>query len=574
MKCENRIPYLNFLLRNLSALPHKIGEQMKQTLHRIFPRGFPPILLNVAVATYVIFALNSLFWQHLLEILSDDTFALIGLLSAFWMLTILIVELLAPGPLQRPMLAILIILSAAANYYGKTFGARIDQEMVRTIFATTLTESRHLLTLNLVIQITLTGLIPALIVWKTPTRQRRILHQLWRWPVGITASLGLMLTILYSDYQTYSSVIREHRELTVSYQPGATLSAMFKVLRQEFRADTGPIKTVAADVHRGSQMEASGKPVLMILFVGETVRSKNFGLSLEAPKTTPNLVGHDLVYLPNTESCGTLTAVSVPCMFSPLSSGEYTRSAFRGSENLTDVVARAGFNVHWWDNNTGDQNIMRSRDWKKVDRLWDPDVCYTGECTDAIFLPLIRETLDTIEEDTLLILHMIGSHGPAYHLRYMPQRAIFKPTCDTAEFSNCTTKEIVNSYNNSIVETDYVLSETIKLMSASKKADTAMIYVSDHGESLGEGGLYLHGAPKFLAPEEQTKVPFLIWLGRSYQERLGVSHDCLRNYADGPTSHDMLFHSVLGLLDLETVDLRPDLNLTSNCAVKGSVNGA
>jgi len=151
VKCENRIPYLNFLLRNLSALPHKIGEQMKQTLHRIF---------------------------------------LIGLLSAFWMLTILIIELLAPGPLQRPMLAILIILSAAANYYGKTFGARIDQEMVRTIFATTLTESRHLLTLNLVIQITLTGLIPALIVWKTPTRQRRILHQLWRWPVGITASLG------------------------------------------------------------------------------------------------------------------------------------------------------------------------------------------------------------------------------------------------------------------------------------------------------------------------------------------------------------------------------------------------
>jgi lipid A ethanolaminephosphotransferase len=349
---------------------------------------------------------------------------------------------------------------------------------------------------------------------------------------------------------------------------------MFKVLRQEFRVDTGPIKTVAADVHRGSRITGSDKPVLMIFFVGETVRSKNFGLSLEAPKTTPNLVGHDLVYLPNTESCGTLTAVSVPCMFSPLSLGEYTRSAFRGSENLTDVVARAGFNVHWWDNNTGDQNIMRSRDWKKVDRLWDPDVCYTGECTDAIFLPLIRETLDTIEEDTLLILHMIGSHGPAYHLRYMPQRAIFKPTCDTAEFSNCTTKEIVNSYNNSIVETDYVLSETIKLMSASKKADTAMIYVSDHGESLGEGGLYLHGAPKFLAPEEQTKVPFLIWLGRSYQERLGVSHDCLRNYADGPTSHDMLFHSVLGLLDLETVDLRPDLNLTSNCAVKGSVNGA
>ena len=95
--------------------------------------------------------MNSLFWQHLLEILSDDTFALIGLLSAFWMLTILIIELLAPGPLQRPMLAILIIFSAAANYYGKTFGARIDQEMVRTIFATTLTESRHLWKLSILL---------------------------------------------------------------------------------------------------------------------------------------------------------------------------------------------------------------------------------------------------------------------------------------------------------------------------------------------------------------------------------------------------------------------------------------
>jgi lipid A ethanolaminephosphotransferase len=253
-------------------------------------------------------------------------------------------------------------------------------------------------------------------------------------------------------------------------------------------------------------------------------------------------------------------------MFSPLSQDDYSRDQYFASENLVDVISRAGFDVQWWDNNTGDQTVMQRLDWAKVDATWDPDACAAGECTDAIFLPLIDQVLETATGNTLLILHMIGSHGPAYFMRYPESRAQFTPDCRSAEFADCTDQEIINAYDNTIIEADYVLAGAIERLSQAQNVDTAMLYISDHGESLGEGGVFLHGLPRFMAPDVQTHVPFLVWLGQSYHSRFGIDQTCLESNRNSGTSQDMVFHSMLGLLNLDTEARNPRLDITTACS--------
>lgn len=79
-----------------------------------------------------------------------------------------------------------------------------------------------------------------------------------------------------------------------------------------------------------------------------------------------------------------------------------------------------------------------------------------------------------------------------------------------------------------------------------------MIYMSDHGESLGEDGLYLHAAPYFIAPSQQTHIPFITWFAPEYASDTGLNLDCLRKTAAEPSSHDNLFHTVLGMMAVKT----------------------
>ena len=318
------------------------------------------------------------------------------------------------------------------------------------------------------------------------------------------------------------------------------------------------------DVQPGKRLAAASKPVLLVLFVGETARAQNFGLNGYARDTTPGLAARDVIAFTQTSSCGTSTAVSVPCMFSGLGKAGYSRVAALGRENLLDILAHAGLRVDWWDNNTGDQNVAKRIGWSRIDKTLAPEACAV-ECTDEALLPVIAQTAATMTQDTVLVLHMIGSHGPAYHMRYPAARAGFQPDCQTAQFADCTAAEIINAYDNTILETDHVLSQTIDILSASDRVIPAMVYMSDHGESLGEAGLYLHAAPGFMAPAEQTRVPFVLWMDPDFSAALALDPACLRDRAAAPTSHDNLFPTILGLLDLHTSTRDPALDLTEGC---------
>ena len=520
--------------------------------------------LTLIVALYVTFVLNTGFRSRLMAIFGDDPLQLVLFTTAILALTVLTLEFFGPSRLQRPVAALLILMSAGANYYEQSFGVLIDREMVRNVLETTVTESRHLITAEALRVMGLTGVLPVLLLfWPRVSRVGRW-HQFWRWPLGVALSFAVLAGGLFADFKAFSAVLRERKDLMASYQPGATIGALARYGKQQWKAGTITPRAIALDARPGPFLSSATKPVLLVVYAGETARAQNWGLNGYSRDTTPGLAARDAINFPDVTACGTSTAVSLPCMFSPLAQAGYSRDGFLGRENLLDVLARLGFAVDWVDNNTGDQKIATRTGWRQVDATLAPEACAI-ECTDDVFLPLIDRTLATITENTVLVLHMIGNHGPAYHLRYPRERAVFLPDCTTSEFARCSVEEIVNAYDNAMLQTDHVLSETIDRLAATDRALTAMLYVSDHGESLGEGGLYLHAAPLFMAPETQTKVPMALWMAPGFGDAMGLDVACLREAATRPTSHDMLFHSILGLLDIKTTAREAALDLAGAC---------
>lgn len=536
------------MLQTLSATRPQVGQTQ----------------LNLLVATYLLVVLNTGFWARVLDVFAAAPLqtALFG--AAVFALTVLTLELLGPWRLQRPVAAALIVIAAAAHYFERNFGVVIDRDMVRNVMETTVAESRHLVSPGAVLWIAATGILPAALVFWPRIRRVGVVHQLWRWPLGVGLCLALLVGALFADYKTFSAALRERHDLMAVYQPGATLTALARYGREQWTSADPVARPIATDAAPGPMLAAAPKPVLLVLFVGETLRAQNWGLSGYDRDTTPELATRGVINYPDVTACGTSTAVSVPCMFSALPGAAFSRSAFLGQENLLDVLVRAGFTVEWHDNNTGDQRVATRTGWSHVDPALAPDAC-VSECTDAVFLPLIRDRLATITQNTVLVLHMIGSHGPAYYLRHDAERGVFQPECATAVFADCTVAQIVNAYDNSVRETDHVLSAAIDLMAASDRVAPALFFVSDHGESLGENGLYLHAAPGFMAPDTQTRVPMALWLSAGFADGMGLDQACLRARAVQSASHDNVFHTVLGLLDVRTSLRDPALDLAGGC---------
>lgn len=529
-----------------------------------------PLALNLAVATWIMAVNNAGFWSAAARLFGGAPGDLIGIGAAIWAVTFLTLSAVSLPWLHRPLAALLLVVSAAASWYQQSLGVLIDREMVRNIMQTTVTESRHLVTPDYLLAVTLKGGLPALAIFWPRMARPRLGGLLWRWPLGIALGFALTVGCLLTDFKAYSAVLRENKEMMGAYQPGATIAAVFRYAKEQLRDSRVAVRPLGRDAGKGPLLAAAGKPVLLVLFVGETARAQNFGLNGYGRDTTPELRARGVINYPDTTACGTSTAVSVPCMFSPFAAADYTRRRFLGSENLLDVLSHAGVKVEWWDNNTGDQTVARRLGWNRVEATLDPAACAAGECTDDALLAVLDRTIRDIAGDTVLVLHMIGSHGPAYFLRYPETRARFTPDCRTAQFSACTADEIVNAYDNTILQTDRVVAAAIDRAEAAPGILPAVLFLSDHGESLGEGGLYLHAAPHFMAPEVQTKVPFVLWLSDRFARAMALDTDCLAANAVRPASHDNLFHTLLGLLDIRTAVRDPGLDLAGACRDRGA----
>jgi lipid A ethanolaminephosphotransferase len=510
------------------------------------------VTASILTALYVLAVLNQTFWTKAQTYLAGQTTPFLVLAVGLGAAYVALCVSISVRYVTRPLLMIFILAAAASGWFMDHFGVIIDTEMVRNAAETSAPEAGHLMTPAFALHMFVFGALPCLILaWV------RILHRPFFQKVGHNLAIILPCLLVffgaaYSQAGTFAFTIRQHRDWFDTLNPlfpiGSTLrfamgsSQEIGIVAQP-RGEDARVFDAGAGHRR--------KPRVTIIVVGETARAESFQLGGYERATNPELSGEDIVYFKQTTSCGTATAVSVPCMFSGLGHSEYTHEKALASENLMDVLTHAGIRTEWWDNNTGSKGMAARIPYKELYQSNDPRFCDKGECKDEILLDQLDSWLGTVDRDAVLVLHQLGSHGPAYYARYPDAFRTFTPDCRSAEFSACHRQEIINAYDNSILYTDHVLATIIhKLKAQETRLAPSMIYMSDHGESLGEKGLFLHGAPWVVAPAQQTHIPFVLWLGE--EARSATARACWSLQSNEPQSHDNLFHTVLGLMHVET----------------------
>ncbi|BFT61850.1 phosphoethanolamine--lipid A transferase [Pseudomonas moorei] len=537
-----------------------------------------PEWVTLIASAFLLVAFNFVLWQHLFDITAADGKGMVirvafgaMILAAFN----IVLSLVAFRPVLKPILTLLFMVSAGVAYFMSQYGVLIDAGMFRNFAETNATEVRDLLSLKLLVYILLLGVLPSFLLWKTPVSYRPWHRELLSKVLVGVASAAVIGGVALVNYQGLSSLFRNHHELRLMVVPSNYVGASFGYLREQVASVQQPFVKIAEDAQRNPAWQAHDRKSLTVLVVGESARAENFGILGYNRDTTPKLNKEaGLIAFTDVHSCGTETAVSVPCMFSNMGRDNYDASKAKNQEGLLDVLKRAGLDVIWRDNQSGCKGTCDRVTLDDVSDLKDPVLCANSECRDEILLQGLQHFIDTLSKDTVLVLHQMGSHGPEYFKRYPKEFERFTPVCESNALNNCSRESIVNGYDNTLVYTDHVLSTLIDLLrSNQQKVDTAMLYLSDHGESLGEYNLFLHGTPYMLAPEQQKHVAMLAWFSDSYQKSFSVDAHCLQQGRDKPLSQDNLFHSMLGLLQVNSKTYDPDLDMFAGCrgAVKDGV---
>lgn len=530
-------------------------------------RSFRPqlgsVTLSILVAIFLIATANNTFWGKATLLLQGQTVALIYL--AFG-LTCAFVALCVSFSLKfliKPFLIVLLLFSASTSWFMDSYGTIIDVNMLQSAVDTTDAEAGHLVTSAYMWHMFIFGILPALLVSWVRIKHRTYLQKVkWNMVVIIPALVFFFVAAL-SHASTYLSLGREHRDWFATLNPIAPIVNVVKLVIRTTSNQHIVAQPLGTDA-RVYSAAPSGKPRVTIIVAGETARAESFSLGGYGQPTNPELSKQDITYFPQTSSCGTITEVSLPCMFSVYTRKQYTHRKGLETENLLDVLGHAGIKTEWWDNNTGDKKIADRTAYQPLYKTGNPAYCKDGECLDSILLDQIDNWLDNVKSDSVLVIHQLGSHGPAYYLRYPEEFRRFTPDCRTSEFAKCSRQEIINAYDNTILYTDHIISTVIdKLKARESRISPSMIYMSDHGESTGEYGLYLHGAPYFMAPTQQTHVPFVLWLGQTAKSE--VDAKCLAVEAVKPHSHDNLFHTVLGMMHVETIVHDKSLDALAPC---------
>ncbi len=539
-------------------------EQKKSAFRRI---ELGSLTLSAIVGIYLIAFANLTFWAKVHAYLATTPVAIIGLYVGLSAVFIALISFFSVKYLFKPFLIFLIFVAATASWFMDQFGVIVDSDMVRNAFQTTPAEAGNLITEGFIWHLIIFAVIPALFICWVRVKHRPFPQKLLFNTLAITGYLVVFALAAFANSKTYTTAIRQHKDLVKSLNPVNPIAGAINFFSQAGAESQIAVAPLGRDARVSPALGGVTKPRVTIIVAGETARAANFSLNGYGRDTNPDLAKRDIVYFPNTTSCGTATATSIPCMFSQFTRAEYSHKKGLANENVLDVLSHAGIDVRWWDNNTGSKGVATRVPFEDLVKPNDPKFCQEGECLDSIFFDKVDAWLDRITKDSVVVLHQMGSHGPTYHRRYTEEFRKFTPDCQTSELSKCKDSEIVNAYDNTLFYTDHVLATLIdKLKARSDKLATGLIYASDHGESLGENGLYLHGAPYIIAPAEQTHVPFLVWFDSDFSRSMGLDKSCLIKHAGlRAYSHDNFFHSILGMMNVTTSVYDKNLDVFGAC---------
>ncbi|MBB3196294.1 phosphoethanolamine transferase [Roseateles terrae] len=539
-----------------------------------------PLTLAWATAIWIGLLGNWPLWQRMLgmpDFAGTGGRLFIGLFAGMVVMVLgALFSLMAWRVAVKPLMSLMLILTAPLAYFIGSYGVVIDSTMITNALQTDLRETRDLMGWGLLINILVLTVLPLLWLWR-----QRLGNKPWLQRLGwnlLSLVLALVLGTGLGALRTadLASTLRNHKVLTKMVSPVNAIWATAALGVQKQKAPKGPPEVVGADATLSAR-PAGAKPPLVMLVVGETARSENFSLNGYAKPTNPELAQLPVLSYREVASCGTSTAASLPCMFSHLGREVYVDRPTH-QETLLDVLQRAGLAVLWIDNQSGCKGVcdrvpnVQAINPARADHPLPQGLCGAdGECFDEAMLHDLDARIAALDPQrvargVVLVMHQMGSHGPAYFKRTPADRKPFQPECRSSALQQCPLEEVRNGYDNSIAYTDHVLAQAIRWLDGQQgRFDPSLLYVSDHGESLGENNLFLHGMPYALAPKQQKHVPLIVWLPSGTRAAQHLDSDCLSARRDTPMSHDGLYHTVLSLSGVQTAIYRKDWDWVAAC---------
>lgn len=467
--------------------------------------------------------------------------------------------------LFKPIIILITLSSAAASYAVSHYGILLGMDMMENVFETNQSEISTYLNASSITYFIFAGILPSLLITLVKIQHGQgILKSLK--PRVLTALIGILgiTLVLATNYKNYASVGRNNHYLGNMIIPAHIFNAI-KYVNKTYLTTPLPYVSLGDDAAIVSTSNNT-KPTLVVMVLGETARAQNYAYNGYDRDTNPYTRERNVISLGSVTTCGTHTALSVPCMFSDLTRANYDKAEAQARDNVVDIIAKAGVKTLWIENDGGDKGIAKHHAKIELTKSGSP-FCMDGYCYDEGLIAPMKQFIENDTQDKFIVLHAMGSHGPTYWQRYPDDMATFKPSCNKSDIENCSDEEIRNVYDNSILYTDYVIAKIIDELKAYQDTyNVALTYMSDHGESLGENGLYLHGTPYAIAPDEQTHVPWLFWLPEQYAEQKHIDKHCLAESAQkAQLSQDNLFHSLLGLYGIKTSIKSDKLDIFQQC---------
>ncbi|WP_074575054.1 phosphoethanolamine--lipid A transferase [Polaromonas sp. JS666] len=538
-------------------------------------RGMRPLWLVVLASIWIATVCNVALWRELFRLpgLNGGQAAVISvaLVLVITLATTALLSLLAWRWTLKPAITLFLLAAAFGAYFMMAYGVVIDKTMMVNTLQTDVRETRDLLNWRLLATVLVLAVLPLVLLWRQKVRRASAARQLLGNFATLAGTSVLLVLVVFLFFQSIASVMRNYTHVRYLINPLNSFYALGAIAAKPFQRDESMVLPLGEDAKLGASYSAQNKPPLLLLVLGETARSGNFSLNGYNRPTNPLLAKENVVSLRNAWSCGTSTAASVPCMFSHFGREAYD-SRPANYEGLLDVLQRAGLAVLWIDNQSGCKGVCDRVPNVNTVQLQVPGLCDSGECFDEVMLRGIDERIAALPPErrakgVVVVMHQMGGHGPAYYKRSPQAVKKFLPECADNALQSCSKEGLVNAYDNSIVYTDQLLASSIQWLKAQEaRSAPALLYLADHGESLGENNLYLHGMPYGIAPDVQKRVPWITWLSPGFEQRSKLSTACLKQQLDTPVSHDNYFHSVLGLMNVQTSVYKSALDIYARCA--------
>jgi len=433
----------------------------------------------------------------------------------------------------KTLLVLSFVLNAVCVYFINTYGTIIDETMIGNVLNTNYAEASSFFSIKLVLYVLLFGVLPSIYIVKV----KIIKAKLKTFLIACSIALSFMAIVGFANASNWLWIDKYSKQLgglAMPWSYSVNISRFYIHKQQENKKEILLPNATIKDNEKS----------VVILVIGESARSENFSLYGYKKNTNPLLSKTPGLFHFNASSCATYTTAGVKCILEHENSDQLY-------EILPNYLYRNGVEVVWRTSNWGEPPVH-------IDN-YQRDESLRANCKgegcnyDEVLLTGLKEQILASKKNKILIvLHTSTSHGPTYSKKYPPQFEVFKPVCNSVELSKCSQEELVNAYDNTIVYTDYILHKIIEDLRQLKEYKSAMLFVSDHGESLGEKNLYMHGVPISFAPKEQYEVPFIVWTSENSARKLKPNKE---------VSQNNVFHSVLNFLDIQSPIYNEKMNI-------------